>query len=161
MRFSRPSPRRPKSVGEACGFAKAVTTNSNLAYDYDGTITSRTWYWGDNTTSTGNTSSHTYTNPGVYFLRLNLFDNDNNQVNRTQMITVTSSFSEQQIMKKLEGEEDPNEENKNNLASACGSGIGEACYHLGKIYEGEGNTFVYQELMQKACTLGYQQACGF
>ena len=51
-----------------------VTFDGSNSYDSDGTIVSYTWDFGDNTSGTGMTPSHTYTMPGNYSVALTVTD---------------------------------------------------------------------------------------
>ena len=58
--------------------------------DPDGTITTYAWNYGDNTTGTGPTTSHTYTQEGTYTITLVVTDDDNATDTATRQITVTA-----------------------------------------------------------------------
>jgi len=141
------------------GAAPLTANFTSFSFDYDGTITNHNWNFGDSTSSADTDVSHTYTVPGVYFLSLTVTDNDLNMPIKYLQVNVNPSYSLPPVKSFGENDSDPNYDNKANLASACGQGSGEACYYLAKIYQEEGNNFVYQELMQRSCTLGYQTAC--
>ena len=52
-----------------------VFVNATGSTDPDGTITSYAWNWGDTTSGTGSTTSHTYTSSGTYDITLTVTDN--------------------------------------------------------------------------------------
>jgi len=64
-------PAEPPLVGET------VTFDASASYDPDGTIISRVWDFGDNTTGTGSVTTHSYTAVGIYSVTLTLTDDDN------------------------------------------------------------------------------------
>ncbi len=51
-----------------------VTFDASASSDPDGTVTSYAWDFGDGTTGTGATASHTFTKPGTYAVRLIVTD---------------------------------------------------------------------------------------
>ena len=53
----------------------AIFFNGSRSYDPDGTITKWNWVFGDNTTGTGETTTHTYRTPGTYQVSLTVTDN--------------------------------------------------------------------------------------
>jgi len=69
----------------------AVSFNGASSSDPDGTITSYAWDFGDGTSGTGVTASHTYTPPGTYTARLTVTDNDGATATSTVNITVNSA----------------------------------------------------------------------
>lgn len=58
------------------GPAPLTVNFTDYSFDPDGTIASRVWDFGDFTTGTGQSVSHTFTNPGVYKVELTVTDND-------------------------------------------------------------------------------------
>jgi PKD repeat protein len=52
-----------------------VSFNASGSYDSDGSVTSYAWNFGDGSSGTGATASHTYSNAGVYTARLTVSDN--------------------------------------------------------------------------------------
>lgn len=54
-----------------------VNVNGADSLDADGTIVAYEWDFGDGTTSSGVTASHTYSQPGDYRIRLRVTDDDN------------------------------------------------------------------------------------
>lgn len=57
-------------------FPLTVNFNASASTDPDGTIVSYAWNFGDGTSGTGVTASHTYTAPGTYSPTLTVTDND-------------------------------------------------------------------------------------
>jgi len=55
---------------------ETVTFNATLSYDPDGWIVSYAWDFGDSTTGSGNITTHSYADDGVYKVVLNVTDND-------------------------------------------------------------------------------------
>jgi len=53
---------------------RGPTTFSDRSTDGDGTIASRTWNFGDGTTSTVKNLQHTYPHPGMYTVTLTVTD---------------------------------------------------------------------------------------
>ena len=59
--------------------------------DSDGSIASRTWAFGDGTTSTAQSPSHTYASAGTYSVQLAVSDDDGAVATSSQTITVAGS----------------------------------------------------------------------
>ena len=53
-----------------------ITFDATESYDSDGTIVSYLWNFGDGTTATGVTATHTYANSGAYTVTLTVTDDD-------------------------------------------------------------------------------------
>ena len=78
--------------------ASFTSTTSNLtanvdsagSTDSDGTITSRTWDFGDGGTASGATASHPYAVAGAYPVTLTVTDDDGAQTSVTKTVTVTA-----------------------------------------------------------------------
>jgi PKD repeat protein len=68
-----------------------VTFNASESYDPDGTIVSYLWNFGDGTTATGVTASHSYPASGEYTVKLTVTDNDG----ATGSTTVTKTVRNQ------------------------------------------------------------------
>ncbi|MCP4216618.1 MAG: PKD domain-containing protein [bacterium] len=58
-----------------------ITFNATASTDPDGTIANYAWVYGDGATATGTDAitTHQYTDPGTYTVRLTVTDNDNNE----------------------------------------------------------------------------------
>lgn len=67
----------------------AVAFNGTASSDPDGTIASYAWNFGDSSTGTGATPSHTYTGVGTYTVSLTVTDNGG----LTNTVTTTASIS--------------------------------------------------------------------
>ncbi|MCO5144178.1 MAG: hypothetical protein M9962_13905 [Oligoflexia bacterium] len=143
-------------------------------YDLDGSIDHYLWSFDDYSACPTDgcyselpMESHTYVDPGVYFLNLSAFDNDENFYNQNQTVTVYPSYTEmaKAISKKIKvlSDDEDNEERlrrKKNLTGACARKNAEACYYLGLMFEEEGDTYTKTKLFERSCSLGYQPACG-
>ncbi len=156
----------PRSIIRASAISGVAPLTINVdggeSYDYDGTIQSYLWDFADGTRFSGPSStSHTFTAVGTYGVLLEVTDNDGNTTFNFQNITVTASKKELPKVKNLTEYDPDREYQRQVLTNACwGSSSGEACYELGQMYQQDGDTFTAQELSEKACGLGYQQACG-
>ncbi|WP_449757866.1 PKD domain-containing protein [Dyella ginsengisoli] len=64
---------------------------TDTSTDSDGTIASRSWNFGDGTTSTATNPSHTYAAAGTYSVSLTVTDNGGASNTKTQSVTVSSS----------------------------------------------------------------------
>ncbi len=74
----------------------ASCTNLNCTFtdgssDTDGSIASRSWNFGDNTTSTATNPSKTYTGAATYTVRLTVTDNRGGTGTTTRSVTVTAA----------------------------------------------------------------------
>jgi PKD repeat protein len=85
----------PANVAPTANFTFAtsgLTANfTDSSTDSDGTIASRSWNFGDSTTSTVTNPSKTYTAAGTYTVTLTVTDNGGATNTRTQSVTVTAS----------------------------------------------------------------------
>jgi len=70
------------------GLTASFTDSST---DSDGTIASRSWNFGDGTTSTATNPSHTYSAAGTYTVSLTVTDNDGATGSTSHSVTVSSS----------------------------------------------------------------------
>jgi PKD repeat protein len=71
----------------------AVTFNGTASFDPDGTIVSYAWVFGDGSTGTGATPSHSYSVAGNYVVKLNVTDNSGSTAVSTQTITIMDKAS--------------------------------------------------------------------
>ena len=71
-------------TGVACNF------NGSASSDPDGTITSYAWVFGDGTTGSGATVSHTYAAGGAYVVTLTVADNGGSTATQTHSVTVNT-----------------------------------------------------------------------
>jgi len=69
----------------------SVSFNSAGTSDSDGTIVSYLWDYGDNSTGSGATSTHSYAVPGTYTVRLTVTDNGGSTSSATQTVTVIAA----------------------------------------------------------------------
>ncbi len=65
-----------------------VSVDASSSYDPDGVIVAWGWDWGDGTTGSGMTASHTYAAQGVYTIILTIVDNDGVTASTSQVVTV-------------------------------------------------------------------------
>jgi PKD repeat protein len=77
----------------AGGVGQAVAMNGSGSSDPDGSIASYAWNFGDNTTGTGVTPSHTYANAGGYTVTLTVTDNTGATGSATTSATVSATVS--------------------------------------------------------------------
>jgi len=68
-----------------------VTFNASRSYDYDGTIISYEWDFGDGNIGTGSPIEHTYTEDGSYDVSLTVTDNDGKNDSTIKTIMVDST----------------------------------------------------------------------
>ncbi len=68
----------------------AVNLSGTGSTDSDGTITGYAWNYGDTTTGTGATTSHTYAAAGTYTVSLTVTDDDGATGTTTRQVTVTA-----------------------------------------------------------------------
>lgn len=68
----------------------ACSFNGSASSDSDGTIASYAWTFGDGSTATGATASHTYAAAGTYSVQLTVTDNDGGTNATSKSITVTA-----------------------------------------------------------------------
>lgn len=163
------APRAVAVTDVSSGVAPLTVHFASESYDSDGTIAQTVWGYSDpncteNCNSEGTTATYTYTQPGVYFPFLGVYDNDNNFHGTNSMIEVLSAAEKKEKNKKPKriaaGKPDPyRENNRRVLTNLCGSGKADSCYFLAKMYEEDGSDSLAQKLKAKACSLGYQAAC--
>ncbi|TBR37250.1 MULTISPECIES: pre-peptidase C-terminal domain-containing protein [Dyella] len=83
------------TTGPTANFTDTVsglTVNfTDSSTDTGGTISSRSWNFGDGSTSTATNPSHTYTAAGTYTVTLTVTDSNSKTSTKTQSVTVTSS----------------------------------------------------------------------
>ncbi|WP_457591413.1 PKD domain-containing protein, partial [Geoglobus sp.] len=68
-----------------------VIFDASPSYDRDGAVVSYAWDFGDGTTASGVTASHTYSSPGTYTVNLTVTDNDGLSSTTSKQITVTNN----------------------------------------------------------------------
>jgi len=68
-----------------------VSVDASASADEDGTISSYSWNWGDDTPAgTGKTAQHTYAEDGTYTVTLTVTDNDGATAQKTASVTVAA-----------------------------------------------------------------------
>ena len=67
-----------------------VTLDASASSDPDGTIASHAWNFGDNTSGTGVTTSHSYTTAGTFTVTLTVTDNRGASATTTRTVTTTA-----------------------------------------------------------------------
>jgi PKD repeat protein len=90
---STPEPPEPPNAGfdvtpTAPEVDQQATFDAADASDPDGEITSYEWDFGDGTTGTGETATHTYTSAGTYTAELRVTDDDGRTDTTTRTVTV-------------------------------------------------------------------------
>ena len=81
--FTPASPRKGQSV----------EFNASSSYDVDGSIVSYAWNFGDGSTASGVTVTHSYSSAGTYTVKLTVTDNDGDSNISTVKITVKTSVT--------------------------------------------------------------------
>jgi PKD repeat protein len=66
-----------------------VNFDGTLSFDPDGTIVGYAWDFGDGSTGSGATSTHSYSIAGTYAVKLNVTDNSGSTQVSTQTVTIT------------------------------------------------------------------------
>ena len=70
----------------------SVTFDASASSDTDGSITAYAWNFGDGTTGTGRTVSHTYASAGTYSAQLTITDDDSATASASRDISVTTTL---------------------------------------------------------------------
>ncbi len=70
---------------------ETVTFDGTSSFDEDGTITSYDWDFGDETTGSGVTATHTYSTAGIYIVTLTVTDEGDLTGSDTAKVTVTEA----------------------------------------------------------------------
>ena len=85
----------PANVPPVANFSDSISGLSvnftDSSTDSDGSIASRSWNFGDGSTSTATNPSHTYAAAGTYSVALTVTDNSGATNTKTQSVTVSSS----------------------------------------------------------------------
>jgi len=85
------------------GVGQTVTFNGSTSYDPDGeTIVSYDWDFGDETTGTGNITTHRYTTGGTYTVTLNVTDDEGSSATTTDSVTVSAAAPAAQLDVKVD-----------------------------------------------------------
>ncbi|RLI51593.1 MAG: hypothetical protein DRP09_19085, partial [Candidatus Thorarchaeota archaeon] len=72
------------------GIQNTVFFNST-SYDPDGTIISWEWDFDDGSTGSGEQTTHTYTNPGIYQVKLTVTDDNDTSVSITRQVIISKA----------------------------------------------------------------------
>ncbi len=67
----------------------SVSFDGTASFDPDGTIVGYAWLFGDGSTGSGATSSHSFSTAGTYTAKLNVTDNSGSTALDTQTVTIT------------------------------------------------------------------------
>jgi|GEM_PF-6438472 len=82
----------PPESGFTCYFSDlTVTFDASSSYDPDGFIVSYSWNFGDGSTASGQTVTHTYSSAGTYTVTLTVTDNEGLTSSTSKQITVSST----------------------------------------------------------------------
>ena len=82
----------------------AITFNGGSSTDADGTISSYAWTFGDGSSASGESTSHTFTSAGTYTVSLTVTDNDGLSDSDSIQITVTEPAAERDAFSRIEAE---------------------------------------------------------
>ena len=124
-------------TGLSCTFTDAST-------DSDGTIASRSWNFGDGTTSTATNPSKTYAAAGTYTVTLTVTDNAGAQATTSRSVTVTTSGT---------SDPDPATPNLTNNVAASGTSASAGGWKYWKIQVPAGRPSLTVALDGPACGL--------
>lgn len=137
-----------------------VNFNGAASYDTDGVVVEHHWIpvVGDPSPPiAGAQLTHVYDTPGAYVASLEVTDDHGNKVRANQTISVL--MPGKSLPKRTELSEEEKEERRL-LLGGCVSGSAYSCFVLGEKYLGDGDSFTANGFFEKACSLGYQPACG-
>jgi C1A family cysteine protease len=67
---------------------QAMTFDGSSSFDHEGSLVSYAWDFGDGTTATGATDSHTYSTQGIYLVTLTVTDNASNSDTQTMWVYI-------------------------------------------------------------------------
>ncbi len=86
-----PEPAADSGLRQQRGRSSTVALDASASTDPDGTIASYAWDFGDGTTGTGGTTSHTYAPPGGYDVTLTVTDDRGGSATVTERVTVAAN----------------------------------------------------------------------
>ena len=87
----RPPNQLPTAAFDNSAEFLTVALDASESADPDGTIASYAWDFGDGTTGTGGTTSHTYASPGGYDVTLTVTDDRGGSATVTERVTVAAN----------------------------------------------------------------------
>ena len=88
-----PPPNVLPTAAFGTGVIAKTATFTSTSTDSDGTIVSSAWDFGDTTTGTGATTSHTYAAAGTYNVTLTVTDNRSGTNSVTHPVTITNYYA--------------------------------------------------------------------
>ena len=88
-----PPPNQPPTAAFTFSCSGLACSFTGSGSDQDGTISSLAWIFGDGTSASGASASHTYTSAGTYAVTLTATDDDGATGSTTQNVSVTAPMS--------------------------------------------------------------------